>query len=91
LNHSYEDVSIPPSRQPVSTAMISIGDHTWIGANAVITAGVKIGKHVVIGAGSVVTKDVADYTVVAGNPARPVKKYNHEQGTWEKVKDAVKG
>jgi acetyltransferase-like isoleucine patch superfamily enzyme len=85
LNHVFEDVSIPPSKQDVVTKPITISDNVWIGANTVITAGVKIGKHAVIGAGSVVTKDVEDYTVVVGNPARPVKKYNFQTRAWEKV------
>jgi acetyltransferase-like isoleucine patch superfamily enzyme len=85
LNHIFDDVSIPPSKQDVTTKMITISDNVWIGANSVITAGVKIGKHAVIGAGSVVTKDVEDYTVVVGNPARPIKKYNFQTRAWEKV------
>ena len=85
LNHGYEDISIPPSMQKVVTKPIVISDNVWIGANSVITAGVTIGKHSVIGGGSVVTKSVPDYTVVAGNPARIIKKYNFETKAWERV------
>ncbi len=85
LNHGYEDVTIPPSIQKVTTKQIELSDNIWIGANAVITAGVKIGKHCVIGAGSVVTKDVPDYCVAVGNPAKVVKKYNAVTGNWERV------
>lgn len=85
LNHGYEDISKPPSEQKVSTKQIIISDSVWIGANSVITAGVFIGKHAVVGAGSVVTKDVPEYSVVAGNPARVIKKYNFDQNIWEKV------
>lgn len=85
LNHGYEDVNIPPSKQKTITKAILIKDNVWIGANCVITAGVTIGKHVVVGAGSVVTKDIPDYCVCVGNPARVVKKYNFETKTWEKV------
>ncbi|MGN1413775.1 MAG: DapH/DapD/GlmU-related protein [Anaerovoracaceae bacterium] len=45
----------------------------WIGANATILPGVSIGKHAVVGACSVVTKDVPDYALVAGNPAKVIK------------------
>ena len=45
----------------------------WIGAGASILPGVRVGRYAVVGAGSVVTKDVEDYQVVVGNPARPVK------------------
>jgi carbonic anhydrase/acetyltransferase-like protein (isoleucine patch superfamily) len=51
-----------------------IGNDVWIGHNAVIFAGVKIGNGAVIGMNAVVTKDVPDYTIVAGNPAKQIKK-----------------
>ena len=85
LNHGYQDVSVPPSEQPVTTSPITIGDAVWIGANSVITAGVKIGNHSVIGAGSVVTKDIPAYAVALGNPAKVVKRFNDASGRWEKV------
>lgn len=85
LNHGYQDISLPPSLQAVETKPITIGDDVWIGANAVITAGVKIGKHAVIAAGSIVTKDVPDFSIVVGNPARIIKQYNPSSGKWEKI------
>lgn len=51
-----------------------IGNDVWIGKDALIMSGVKIGDGAIIGAGSVVTKDVPDYHIVAGNPAKIVKK-----------------
>lgn len=53
---------------------VSIEDDCWIGVNAVIMPGVTIGKGSVVGANSVVTNDVEPYTVVAGTPARPIRK-----------------
>lgn len=44
-----------------------------------------VGRHVVIGAGSFVNKDIPDYSVAVGNPAKVVKKYNFETKTWERV------
>lgn len=85
LNHGYEDVSLPPNIQPVVTKKITIGDDVWIGANSLITAGVTIGKHVVVGGGSVVTKDIPDFSVVVGNPAKIIKQYNFKTETWEKI------
>ncbi|PXY39184.1 acetyltransferase [Flavobacterium cheongpyeongense] len=85
LNHNYEDVNLPIHVQGVSTAPITIGNGTWIGANVVVLAGVTIGKNCVIAAGSVVTKDIESYAVAVGNPARVLKKYNHETQAWEKV------
>lgn len=52
----------------ITPTTISMG--ASIGANATIVCGVKVGKYAMIGAGSVVTKDVPDYTLVVGNPAR---------------------
>lgn len=85
LNHSYEDVSRSIHDQKVSTAEIKIEDEAWIGANAVIVAGITVGKHSVVAAGSVVTKDVPPYSIVAGNPARLIKKYNSKTEKWEKI------
>jgi len=52
---------------------IEIGNHVWIGTNAIILPGIKIGDYVVIGAGAIVTAHVPDRAVVAGNPARIIK------------------
>lgn len=61
----------------VNTAPIQICDKAWIGMNAIILKGVTIGEGAVVGAGAVVTHDVPAWTVVAGNPAREVKKIPH--------------
>lgn len=87
LNHNYQDISLPISKQGVKTEQVYIGDETWIGANAVILPGIFIGKHCVVAAGSIVTRDVPSNCVVAGNPARVIKKYNPKTGEWEKVKN----
>jgi acetyltransferase-like isoleucine patch superfamily enzyme len=55
---------------PHVASFVRIEDGAWIGAGAIILPGVTIGHKSVVGAGSVVTRDVAPYTVVAGNPAR---------------------
>lgn len=63
----YKDWSV------VKRAPVIIKDKAWIGFNNIILKGVTIGEGAIIGAGSVVTKDVPDYAVVAGNPAKIVK------------------
>ena len=85
LNHGFESVSVGFRYQPCTTSEIVIGDGCWIGANVVITSGVKIGNYVVVAAGSVVTKDVPDYSIVAGNPARLLKQFNHATQQWDRV------
>ena len=55
---------------------MSIGDNCWIGNGAIVMA--NTGKQCIIGAGSVVTKDTGDYEVLAGNPAKVVRKLASE-------------
>lgn len=55
---------------PHTASFVSIHDGAWIGAGALILPGVTVGRKSIVGAGSVVTKDVPDYSIVAGNPAR---------------------
>lgn len=57
----------------VKEAPIIIKDKAWIGMNVIVLKGVTIGEGAVIGAGSVVTRDVPDWTVVGGNPAKEIK------------------
>lgn len=85
LTHNYEDIEIPIKEQGVSGTKVIIEDDVWIGGNCVIIQGIKIGKHSLVAAGSVVTKDVEPYTMVAGNPARPIKKYDLDTRTWIKI------
>ena len=85
LNHNYEDVSLPIHVQGVSTAQIVIEDESWIGANVVIVPGVTVGKHSIVAAGSVVTKNIPEYSVAAGNPARILKQYDFESKIWKKI------
>ena len=73
-NHVYADPSRTIREQGHSAASIVVGDDVWIGAHAAILAGVTIGNGAVVGAGAVVTHDVAPYTVVAGIPARVIKR-----------------
>jgi acetyltransferase-like isoleucine patch superfamily enzyme len=57
----------------VHRAPVKIQDKVWIGFNAIVLKGVTIGEGAVVGAGAVVTRNVPAYTVVAGNPARPIR------------------
>lgn len=66
-NHDPYDLSV------LTCKPVLIKEAAWIGAGATILPGVCVGKHAVVGAASVVTKDVPDYAVVVGNPARVIK------------------
>ncbi len=78
-NHRFDDLAIPMNMQGHQEEKpVTIGDDVWIGGRVIIVPGVKIGSHSIIGAGSVVTKDVPDWAIVAGNPAK-VKKYRNKQ------------
>lgn len=74
--HNFERIDIPMGKQGVSNekTLLKINDDVWIGSRVIILPGCKeIGKGVIIGAGSVVTKDIPDYAIVGGNPARVIK------------------
>lgn len=74
LNHNFEDSSKRIDEQGVTTKPVIIGNDIWIGANAVLLPGVSIGDHAVVAAGAVVTKDVPPHSLVAGVPAKIIKK-----------------
>ena len=80
--HSYTNVNIPINSSHVSAKPIFIGCETWIGINVTILAGTTLGKHCVIGANSVVKGVFPDYCVIAGCPARIIKKYDETSGRW---------
>lgn len=74
VNHSIDRVDIPIKYQGVSEEKtVIIGDGVWIGYGVTILPGVHIGKGSVIGAGAVVAKDIPDWSVAVGNPAKVVK------------------
>ena len=71
--HIIERTDIPMGKQGMREARVIIGNDIWIGMRSIIMPGVKIGNGAVIGAGAVVTKDVPDYAIVGGVPARIIK------------------
>ncbi|MDP3301478.1 MAG: acyltransferase [Sulfuricurvum sp.] len=80
--HTYEDITQPIMDQPILFKQrVEIGDNSWIGENVSII-GASIGKHCVIGANSVVTRDIPDYSIAVGSPARVIKRYNSLTKQW---------
>ena len=74
-SHNFQDISIPMGHQGGNgKTVLNIESDVWIGARVIVLPGCKhIGKGVIIGAGSVVTKDIPDYAIVGGNPAKVLK------------------
>lgn len=72
-NHNIQDLNIPIMDQGATRKGVIIGDDVWVGARVVILDGVSIGNHCVIAAGSIVNKDVPDYAIVGGVPAKILK------------------
>lgn len=74
-NHNYERIDIPLCKQGYNTrTKLIIGNDVWIGARVIILPQVtRIGDGVIIGAGSIVTKNIENYSVVGGNPAKVIK------------------
>ncbi len=79
VDHVFDDPSRPILEQGLRAFGITIEDDAWIGAGAIILDGVRIGRGAVVGAGAVVTRDVAPHTVVAGVPARLVRRIQRQR------------
>jgi len=83
--HDYEDISIPVILQKVKQInIVEIAEGAWLGEN-VCVIGASIGKNSVIGANSVVTKDIPDYCVAVGSPAKIIKRFSTERQQWIKT------
>lgn len=84
-SHDFSSTTVPIMGQSVlSKGTTKIGDGTWIGENVIVLS-CNIGKNCVIGSNSVVLRDVPDYSVAVGVPARVVRQFNPGSQTWEKV------
>jgi serine acetyltransferase len=84
-NHGYEDVDRPIGAQSMPEQPVRIGSGSWLGHGVIILPGVTIGEHVVVAGGSVVTKSVPDRCVVAGAPARVIRRFADGEG-WVRPK-----
>jgi acetyltransferase-like isoleucine patch superfamily enzyme len=73
-NHRFDEVNVLIKDQGYVKKAVHIGDNVWLGANIIILPGVHIGKGSVIGAGSVITKDIPDWSIAVGVPAKIIKK-----------------
>ena len=85
-NHAYQDVTVPIKNQGVTAGgRIRIGEGTWIGHGAAIVCDqgeLVLGRNCVVAANALVSKSFPDYSVIVGNPARVVKQFDSNKGTW---------
>jgi acetyltransferase-like isoleucine patch superfamily enzyme len=85
-SHGYQDPETPIGLQLGAHHPVVIGAGSWVGHGTIILPGARIGRHVVVGAGSVVRGEIPDHAVVAGVPARVVRRF--EPGTgWVSAGD----
>lgn len=84
IDHAYEKIGVHILRQDFIIKETKIGQNCFIGYGVAILAGTILGKQCIVGANSVVRGEFPDYCVIAGAPARVIKKYNIYSGTWEK-------
>ncbi|MFC6649569.1 acyltransferase [Paenibacillus rhizoplanae] len=84
-NHQYRQIGIPIRDQWITTAshQVRIGAGSELGAHCVVVGNVTIGKGCRVTPNSVVTRDLPDYCIAAGNPARVVNAYDPEAGVWQ--------
>ncbi len=73
--HPFDDFSVPIAYGGRMGVPVTVGSNSVLGYNSVVMAGVDIGYRCIIGANSVVTKDIPDYMVAGGVPAKPIKEY----------------
>ena len=79
-DHGFNLTNVPMIKQPsLPPRKVTVGTDVWIGTRAIMFSGVTIGNGVIIGAGAVVTKDIPDYAISAGNPARIIH-FRNEKG-----------
>lgn len=76
---------IRPNDRPLSAKPVVIEDNVWIGESVSILPGVTIGKGAIIGANSVVSRDIPEFVIAVGSPAKPIKNFNFETERWEKI------
>ncbi|SDI10867.1 acyltransferase [Nonomuraea jiangxiensis] len=79
-NHVYDDPEVPIGRQWPRNSPVSIGSGSWLGAGAIILPGTVLGRQCVVAAGAVVRGCFPDHSVVAGVPAKLVRRYTPEHG-----------
>jgi acetyltransferase-like isoleucine patch superfamily enzyme len=81
-NHVYADPSVPVGQQWPAEDPVIVGPGSWIGAGAILLPGTTLGRNTVVGAGAVVRGTFPDHAVLAGVPARMVRRWDPAEG-WQ--------
>ena len=76
--HNFENIKVPIKSQGYKVASVNLKAGCWIGINSVILPGVTIGRNSVVGANSLVNKDIPDYCIAVGSPAKVIRNLNTE-------------
>ena len=85
IDHAYEAIDVNILQQPLKINQVTIGEFCFIGAGSKIFSGTTLGRQCIVAANSVVRGVFPDYTVIAGAPARAIKRYNTQTQQWEKI------
>lgn len=85
IDHCYKDIGTPILEQKMTCKETMIGENCFIGYGASIQAGTKLGKQCIVGTNAVVRGEFPDFSVIAGVPAKIIKKYCKETKKWERV------
>jgi acetyltransferase-like isoleucine patch superfamily enzyme len=85
IDHNYQKIGVHILEQGHTVKTTIINENCYIGYGAVIQAGTILGKQCVVGANSVVRGTFEDYCVIAGVPARIIKRYDESSGEWTRV------
>ncbi len=83
----YDDPEMPIGRQWPRNNPVAIGAGSWLGAGAIILPGTRIGRQSVVAGGAVVRGEFPDHCVIAGVPAKVVRRYSPEEGWHVPVSD----
>ncbi len=86
--HRYDDPDLPIIEQPMAAPKkVVIGRGAFLGIGSAVLMGVTVGEQACVAAGAVVTHDVAPFTLVVGNPARAIRRWDPETKVWVPIRD----
>jgi acetyltransferase-like isoleucine patch superfamily enzyme len=88
-NHRFSDPVEPMARQGYTLRPVHIGSNVWLAANVIVLPGVTIGDNVVAAAGAIITRDVESGSLVAGNPARVIRRIGLDDAEWERAVEST--